>query len=30
LKIIWLPPNPHQYWCFLPPSLPLVHNNLEM
>ncbi len=21
----------HQYWCFLPPpSLPLIHNNLEM
>jgi len=21
----------HRYWCFLPPpSLPLVHNNLEM
>jgi hypothetical protein len=24
-------PQPHQYWCFLPPpNLPLVHGNLEM
>ncbi len=24
-------PQPHRYWCFLPPpSIPLVHSNLEM
>jgi hypothetical protein len=24
-------PQPHRYWCFLPPpNLPLVHSNLEI
>jgi hypothetical protein len=24
-------PQPQQYWCFLPPpSIPLVHSNMDM